>query len=87
MVGGSATRVLAGFIRGRMMSSADGQDLGLLLGWPQTRLDMDETNELLACGGVRPVIDQRFPLQQAAAALRQVKDGLAQGKVVIDVET
>jgi NADPH:quinone reductase-like Zn-dependent oxidoreductase len=86
MVGGSARGVLAGFIRGRMLSSVDGQDLGLLLGWPQTRQDMDQTNELLASGEVRPVIGQRFPLEQAAAALRQVKDGQALGKVVIDVE-
>lgn len=86
MVGGSARGVLTGFLRGRMLSRADGQDLGLLLGWPQTRLDMDETNELLASGEVRPVIGQRFPLEQAAAALRQVKDGQAQGKVVIDVQ-
>ena len=86
MAGGSARGVLAGFIRGRMLSSVDGQDLGLLLGWPQTRQDMDQTNELLASGEVRPVIGQRFPLEQAAAALRQVKDGQAQGKVVIDVE-
>lgn len=86
MVGGSARRVLAGFLRGRMLSRAGGQDLGLLLGWPQTRPDMDQTNELIASGQVRPVIGQRFSLEQAAAALRQVKDGQTMGKVVIDME-
>ncbi len=85
MVGGSTRRVLGGFLRGRTLSHTDGQDLGLLMGWPQTRQDMDETNELIASGDVRPVIGQRFPLEQAAAALRQVKDGRTMGKVVIDI--
>jgi NADPH:quinone reductase-like Zn-dependent oxidoreductase len=85
MAGGSTRQVLGGFLRGRTLSRAGGQELGLLMGWPQTQQDMDETNELIASGDVRPVIGQRFPLEQAAAALRQVKEGQSQGKVVIDV--
>lgn len=85
MVGGSTRRILAGYLRGRRLSQAGGQDLGLLIGWPQTRQDMEETNALLESGQVRPVIGHRFPLEEAAAALRQVKDGLSMGKVVIDI--
>ena len=85
MVGGSAFRILAGFVRGRRLSRTDGQSLGLLMGWPQTRSDMAETNALLESGQVRPVIGDRFPLEEATAALRQVKGGRAMGKVVIDI--
>ena len=87
MVGGSSYRILAGFAQGLGMSRTSGQDLGLLLGWPQTRRDMDETNELIASGQVRPVIGHRFPLEQAAEALRTVKDGRSMGKVVVDIAT
>ncbi len=85
MVGGSARRIFAGFVRGRMMSQKGGQDLGLLFGWPHTRQDMDEVNALFETGRLRVPIGQRFPLEQAAEALQVVKDGRSIGKVVIDI--
>jgi NADPH:quinone reductase len=44
-----------------------------------------ELLDLLASGRVVPHIGARFPLDQAAAALRYVADGRAIGKVVLDV--
>lgn len=44
-----------------------------------------ELHELFATGKLRPYIGARFPLEQAAAALRYVADRKAVGKVVIDV--
>jgi NADPH:quinone reductase-like Zn-dependent oxidoreductase len=85
MVGGSARRILAGFVRGRMMSHEGGQDLGLLFGWPHTRQDMDEVNALIETGQLRVPVGQRFPLEQAAEALQVVKDGRSIGKVAIDI--
>lgn len=85
MVGGSSFSILAGFLQGQLIGRSSEQDLGLLIGWPQTRQDMDEVNELIAAGQVRPVIGHRFPLERAAEALRVVKDGRSMGKVVIDV--
>jgi NADPH:quinone reductase-like Zn-dependent oxidoreductase len=85
MVGGSAGRVLHGFLVGQLASQTSGQHLGLPYGWPHTRQDMDEVNALIEAGDVRPVIDRRYPLEQAAAALRRVEDGLALGKVVVTV--
>lgn len=87
MVGGSSLRILTGFAQGWWMSRGGKQDLGLLVGWPQTRQDMDETNELIASGQVRPIIGHRLPLERAAEALRIVKDGSSLGKVVIDIGT
>ncbi|BBX46925.1 NADPH:quinone oxidoreductase family protein [Mycobacterium cookii] len=47
--------------------------------------DMRELTQLFADGVVRPYIGARFPLAEAAAALRFVADRKAIGKVVIDV--
>ena len=85
MVGGSARRIFSGFVRGRMMSQEGGQDLGLLFGWPHTRQDMDEVNELIEAGQLRPVIGSRYPLEEAAAALQELKEGRVIGKAVLDI--
>lgn len=47
--------------------------------------DMAELAQLFAAGTVAPYIGARFPLPEAAAALRHVADRKALGKVVIDV--
>jgi NADPH:quinone reductase len=47
--------------------------------------DMRELTQMFATGAIRPYIGARFPLAQAAAALRHVADRKAIGKVVIDV--
>jgi NADPH:quinone reductase len=47
--------------------------------------DMRELTQMFADGAIRPYIGARFPLADAAAALRYVADRKAIGKVVIDV--
>lgn len=47
--------------------------------------DLAELAQMFAAGTVRPYIGARFPLSQAAAALRHVADRKVLGKVVIDV--
>ncbi|MBN2228623.1 MAG: zinc-binding dehydrogenase [Candidatus Thorarchaeota archaeon] len=42
--------------------------------------------ELFESGAVRPVIDRRCPLHKTPEALRYLEDGLALGKVVIQME-
>ena len=49
------------------------------------RRDEAELRELLASGKVAPHIGASFKLSEAAAALRQVADGKAIGKVVLSV--
>jgi NADPH2:quinone reductase len=47
--------------------------------------DMQELSQMFTTDTVRPYIGARFPLTEAAAALRHVADRKAIGKVVIDV--
>jgi NADPH2:quinone reductase len=49
------------------------------------RRDEAELRELLAAGKVTPHVGASFELSAAAAALRQVADGKAIGKVVLSV--
>lgn len=85
MVGGSTWRIIEAATLGTFISRTSPQTVGLLLGWPNRRRDMDEVGELLETGAIRPVVDRSYPLAEAAAALRYLRDGRAQGKVVIDV--
>lgn len=47
--------------------------------------DMEALRELLESGKLKPVIDRRYPLSEAAEAFRYVGEGHAQGKVVLTV--
>jgi NADPH:quinone reductase-like Zn-dependent oxidoreductase len=47
--------------------------------------DLAELNQLFVDGRITPYIGARFPLAQAATALRHVADRKAMGKVIIDV--
>ena len=42
--------------------------------------------ELSEAGKIRPVIDRRYPLAEAAEAIRYVGEGHARGKVVVEVD-
>ena len=48
--------------------------------------DLVMLKELLEAGKIVPVIDKRYPLSEAAEALRYLGAGHARGKVVITVE-
>lgn len=47
--------------------------------------DLSILHDLMQAGRVKPVIDKRYPLSEAAAAIRYLEAGHAHGKVVIDV--
>jgi NADPH:quinone reductase-like Zn-dependent oxidoreductase len=49
------------------------------------RPDMDVLRELLESGSVKPVVERRYELGEAADALRYMGEGHAQGKIVISV--
>src|SRR6202012_2060091 len=49
------------------------------------RRDSEELLALFAAGRARPPVGARFPLRDAAAAVRYVADRRALGKVVIDI--
>jgi NADPH:quinone reductase-like Zn-dependent oxidoreductase len=48
--------------------------------------DLVSMKELLEAGKVIPVIDRRYPLSEAAEAVRYLEGGHARAKVVITVE-
>jgi NADPH:quinone reductase-like Zn-dependent oxidoreductase len=48
--------------------------------------DLAFMKELIEAGKVKPVIDRRYQLSEAAEALRYYAEGHARGKVVITVE-
>jgi NADPH:quinone reductase-like Zn-dependent oxidoreductase len=51
-----------------------------------TQRDLAVMKELLESGKVKPVIDRRYPLKDAADALRYLGQGHARGKVVLTME-
>jgi NADPH:quinone reductase-like Zn-dependent oxidoreductase len=41
--------------------------------------------ELAEAGKIRPVLDRRYPLAEAAEAIRYVGEGHARGKVIVEI--
>jgi NADPH:quinone reductase-like Zn-dependent oxidoreductase len=69
---------------GPVISLAGSKQMGNLLMKPNKK-DLDFMKELLEAGKVAPVIDRRYPLREAADAIRYLEEGHARGKVVISV--
>jgi len=85
MIGGGTAQILQALLLGPLLSLAGGRRMRYFvakLGGP----DLDVLGDLLAKGTIAPVIDRRFPLSEAAAAVRYLEEGHARGKVVIIVE-
>ena len=85
-IGGSLPLVLGTSAMGLVMRAfGSRQRIGLPAWQPFEPRALAELLRLAETGVVRPVIDRRFPLAEAADALRYVDDGHALGKVVITV--
>lgn len=88
IVGGEADgRWLGGYdrqLRAVVLSRFVGQTLGTFVS-PEKYEDLLALTELIEAGKVTPVIDRTYPLAEAAAAVRYLKEGHARGKVVIAV--
>ena len=82
---GGVAQVFQAMVLGPRISKAGGQKFVSMVAHPN-RKDLDVLSELLESGKVVPVIDRRYPLDEAARALRYVGEGHARGKVVITVE-
>ncbi len=51
----------------------------------QRPADLMTLRDLADSGAITPAIDRTYPLGQAAAAVRQLAEGRARGKVVISL--
>ena len=71
-------------LRALMLSPFTSQTLTTLICSENTQ-DLQALTELIESGQVRPVIDRTYPLSQAPEAIQYMRDGHAQGKVVINL--
>jgi NADPH:quinone reductase-like Zn-dependent oxidoreductase len=71
-------------LRAVMLSPFTRQHLGTLL-CSENQADLIAITEMIESGQVTPVVDTIYPLNETIAAIRDMRDGHARGKVVIDI--
>jgi NADPH:quinone reductase-like Zn-dependent oxidoreductase len=87
IIGFSSTgRLIQAVLLGALVSKTGSQKIGLMPVANVNKKDMGILKELLETGKIVSVIDRRYPLSQAAEALRYLEEGHARGKVIVTVE-
>jgi len=79
MAGGSAGQIFQAVLFGPSMSEKGGRKLGSMNA-KISQKDMAVLVDLMEAGKVVPVIDRRYPLSEAAEALRYLGEGMPGGK-------
>lgn len=82
MTGGSMAQLSQALLLGPWISMTGSKKMGNLAAKVNQK-DLVFMKDLLEAGKVVPVIERRYPLSQAAEALRYLEEGHARGKVVI----
>jgi NADPH:quinone reductase-like Zn-dependent oxidoreductase len=85
-VGGSTGRIFQLLFLGSIISRLSSKKIGLLLGNPNKKDDMDFLAKLFETKKVVPIIEKTYPLNEVAAALRHLEEGHVRGKLVIKME-
>jgi NADPH:quinone reductase-like Zn-dependent oxidoreductase len=85
MAGGGAAQLFEALLLGPWISMLSGKRMGALTLTPEQK-DLFHLKDILETGKIKPVIDRRYPLQEAAEAIRYVEKGHAKGKVVITLQ-
>jgi len=85
MAGGSGIYALQLLLLGPLLSRAGSRKMLFLFANP-SKSDLVLLAGLLETGEVAPIIDRRYPLANAAEAMRYLEAGHARGKVVITLE-
>jgi NADPH:quinone reductase-like Zn-dependent oxidoreductase len=83
--GGGVVRILQVLSLGPLLSLMGRKKMGFFIANINQK-DLVFLKDLLEAGKVAPVIDRRYPLSDAAEALRYLAEGHAQGKVVLTVQ-
>ena len=84
MAGGATKQMFEALLRSSFVSEKNGRKLGVLTALPKQE-DLVYLKGLTEAGKLKPVIDKRFPLNEAAHALRYLGEGHARGKVILTV--
>ena len=84
MAGGTLAQIFQAALLGRSLSKSGGKKMGTFLAQNRQK-DLVFIKELIEAGKVKPVIDRRYTLSEAAEAVRYLGEGHARGKVVITV--
>jgi len=85
MAGGGGVQMLEGMFLGPLLSLIGSKKMRSFLARINKK-DLVLLKDLLEARTIVPVIDRRFPLSEAAQAIRYVEEEHAKGKVVITVE-
>ncbi len=85
MAGGTMAQIFQSMLLGSMMSENGGRKMGGVSA-KRSQNDLVFIKELFEAGKVRSIIDRRYPLGEAAEALRYIGEGHARGKIVITLE-
>jgi NADPH:quinone reductase-like Zn-dependent oxidoreductase len=85
MAGGAVPRILQAVLLARLLSVVGSKKMCFFMA-KISKEDLALLKDLLAAGTIVPVIDRRYPLSEAAEAVRYLEEGHAKGKVVITVE-
>lgn len=84
MAGGGGAQILEGMLLGPLLSRIGSKKMCFFMA-NINKKDLVFLKDLLETGKVVPIIDRRYPLSDAAEALRYLEEGHAQGKVVVTV--
>jgi NADPH:quinone reductase-like Zn-dependent oxidoreductase len=84
VAGGSLKQVFEAMALGPL-ASRNGQKLTFMGIASTPKADLLLLSEMLESGTIVPAIDRTYPLEETAAAMRYLRDGHAEGKVVITV--
>ncbi|MCJ7435947.1 MAG: NAD(P)-dependent alcohol dehydrogenase [Anaerolineales bacterium] len=84
MAGGKPAQIFEAMLLGGWLSEKNGRKMGGVSAHIDQK-DLLTLKEMLEAGKIVPAIDKRYPLGEAAEALRYLGEGHAKGKVVITV--
>ena len=84
MAGGSPAQMSQAMLLGPLISKTGRKTMGGMAA-KTVQKDLVFLKELVEAGKIVPGIEKRYPLSQAAEAVRYVEGGHAQGKIVITI--
>jgi NADPH:quinone reductase-like Zn-dependent oxidoreductase len=86
VLGGELPQIFQALVLGPLISKSGGKKIGFMGIAKLNHKDLVLLKELLEAEKIKSVIDKRFPLSEAAEAMRYLEEGHARGKIVINVE-